>query len=271
MGITYSISGVEQTFENMEKNMETMETFENMEKTFENMEKTFENMESNIFDLRRDVECHRDWTFIAETGVLPSSITLKSNMPCMYNVDVQYSSISYAVAYVLSYATVTLFRPSVQFIDQTMKSLNVVSSRMAIKSIQKFGVCEESEYAESPDNFLFPSEECFLQAQNFKSIGYFKVKFETMKRALCMGYPIIACLEIFNKDQIFEYNINEPKDRADALGNIAIVVTGYDDTSLKFEYLNCVNSEWGTCDYSIVKKYGHSMWVLKTSNENVVL
>lgn len=222
----------------------------------------FENVEPNIFDLSRDVECHRDWIFFAETGVLPSAITLKSNMPRKYDVDVQYSSISYAIAYVISYESVTLFRPSVQFIDETMKSLNIVSPRMAIKSIQKFGVCEENEYEKSDDS-LFPSEECLLKAQNFKSIGYFKVKFETMKKALCMGYPIIACLEILDNHQILEYNVNKLKEEAEVLGNVAIVVTGYNDTLSKFEYMNCVNSEWGTCDYSVIKKYCHSMWVLK--------
>lgn len=26
-----------------------------------------------------------------------------------------------------------------------------------------------------------------------------------------------------------------------------------------------MNSEWGKCDYSVVKKYGHSMWVVKNA------
>ena len=234
-----------------------------------NIIENFETVEPNFFDVSKDVECDRDWTFTADTGVLTSTTSLRMNMPRKYEVDIQHSSISYAIAYLLSYESVTLFRPSVQFIDQTMKYLCVgnarVSSRMTIKAVQKFGVCEENEYSESPDDSTFPSEECCLKAQNFNRIEYYKVRFETIKKALCIGYPVVVCVEIFNNDQIREDVIYEPKHKSTSLGNIASLVTGYDDKSNSFEYMNCVNSEWGNCDYSIVNKYGHSMWILKDS------
>lgn len=233
----------------------------------------FEEVEPNIFDVIKDVECDRDWTFTTDTGVLTGSISLKINMPRKYEVDIQYSSISYAIAYIISYESVTLFRPSVIFIDKTMKSLCVgntpVSSRMAIKSIQKFGVCEENEYIPNSDGF--PSQECFLKAHNFNRIRYFKIRFETIKKALCMGYPVVVCVQIFNNSQLSEDSINEPVDKTTSLGSIAIVVTGYDDKSISFEYINCVNSVWGNCDYSIINKYGHSMWILKNAKYEDIL
>lgn len=232
---------------------------------------TFEIVEPNIFDVSKDVDCQRDWTFYADTGVLPTSTSLRMNMPRKYESDIQYSSISYALAYVVSYEAVTLFRPSVEFIDKTMKSLCVntpVSSRMAIKAVQKFGVCEETAYSDDND---FPSKECLLKAHNFNRIGYFKIRFETIKKAICMGYPVVLCVEIFNNNQISEDVIKTPPGETvymgetKSLGSIAIIVTGYDDPSKSFEYINCVNSEWGKCDYSVVKKYGHSMWVVKNA------
>lgn len=226
---------------------------------------TFENVEPKIFDVSKDVNCERDWKFHADTGVLPASISLRINMPRKYESDIQYSSISYALAYAVSYEAVTLFRPSVEFIDKTMKSLCVnapVSSRMAIKAVQKFGVCEETEYS---DDNGFPSKECLLKAHNFNRIGYYKITFETIKKAICMGYPVVLCIDIFNNNQISEDVIKAPLDETISLGSIAILVTGYDDPSQFFEYINCVNSEWGNCDYSIIKKYGHSMWLVKNS------
>ena len=35
--------------------------------------------------------------------------------------------------------------------------------------------------------------------------------------------------------------------------------------------INCVNSEWGNCDYSIIKKYGHSMWLVKNAKYEDIL
>ncbi len=247
----------------------------------------YENIENikntSIFDVNKDVECERDWIFTADTGVLPGSISIRMNMPSSYktqtNIEkLRFSSISYAVAYVLSYDLVTLFRPSVEFIDKTMKSLCVgktqISSRMAIKSIQKFGVCEYSEYSDGEDSGGcddFPSKKCILKAHNFNRIAYFKVTFETIKKAICMGYPVILCVEIFNNNQISVDTIINPIDCSKSLGSIAIVVTGYDDCSNSFEYINCVNSEWGKCDYSILKTYGHSMWVLKSTKYEDIL
>lgn len=231
----------------------------------------FENVEPNIFDISKDVACECDWTFNADTGVLPASTSLRMNMPREYGVDIQYSSISYAIAYVVSYDSVTLFRPSVEFIDKTMKSSCVnthVSSRMAIQAFQEFGVCEETEYI---DDDGFPSKECLLKAHNFNLIGYFKIRFGTIKKAVCTGYPVVLCVEIFNKNQIGKDSIIKPVDKTTSMGSIAVVVTGYDDRSESFEYINCVNSEWGTCDYSIIKTYGHSMWVVKNSKYEDIL
>lgn len=238
---------------------------------------TFENVEPNIFDVNKDVDCERDWKFHADTGVLPATTSLRMNMPRKYEADIQFSSISYALAYVVSYEAVTLFRPSVEFIDKTMKSLCVntpVSSRMAIKAVQKFGVCEETEYS---DDNGFPSKECLLTAHNFNRIGYFKIRFETIKKSVCMGYPVVLCIEIFNNNQIGEDVIKPPPGETaytggtTSLGSIAIIVTGYDDRSNSFEYINCVNSEWGNCDYSIIKKYGHSMWLVKNAKYKDIL
>lgn len=260
MGVTYSKSSTtDDDYENI-KNIES----------------------SSIFDVNKDVECERDWIFTANTGVLPGSISIRMNMPRSYktqtNIEkLRHSSISYAVAYVLSYDLVTLFRPSVEFIDKTMKSLcfgkTQISSRMAIKSIQKFGVCEETEYSDGEDSECddFPSQNCILKAHNFNRIAYFKVTFETIKKAICMGYPVILCVEIFNNNQISVDTIIHPNNKIKSLGSLAIVVTGYDDCSNSFEYINCVNSEWGKCDYSIVKTYGHSMWILKSTKYEDIL
>lgn len=231
----------------------------------------FENVEPNIFEVSKDVECERDWTFNADTGVLPASTSLRMNMPRKYGVDIQYSSISYAIAYVITYESVTLFRPSVEFIDKTMKSLcanTPVSSRMAIKAIQKFGVCGETEYS---DDDGFPSRDCLLKAHNFNRIAYFRIRFGTIKKAVCMGYPVVLCVEIFNNNQMSENAIIKPADKTTSMGSIAVVVTGYDDQSESFEYINCVNSEWGNCDYSIIKKYGHSMWLVKHAKYEDIL
>jgi hypothetical protein len=230
---------------------------------------TFESVEPNIYDVCKDVECHRDWKFHADTGVLPSSTSLKINMPEIYDVDIQYSSISYAIAYILSYESITLFRPSVKFIDTTMKHMDrTVCARMAIKSVQKYGVCEEKEYV---DDGGFPSKECLVKAHNFNRIGYYKIGFQTIKKAICMGFPVILCLEIFDNNQISQNVIHEPQNNNTSLGSIAILLTGFDDSSNTFEFLNCVTSEWSTCNYSVIKEYGHSMWIVKISKIEDIL
>tara|TARA_B110000285_G_C14954178_1_gene528329 strand:- start:515 stop:943 length:429 start_codon:yes stop_codon:yes gene_type:complete len=139
---------------------------------------------------------------------------------------------------------------------------------MAIKAIQKFGVCGETEYS---DDDGFPSRDCLLKAHNFNRIAYFRIRFGTIKKAVCMGYPVVLCVEIFNNNQMSENAIIKPADKTTSMGSIAVVVTGYDDQSESFEYINCVNSEWGNCDYSIIKKYGHSMWLVKHAKYEDIL
>lgn len=227
----------------------------------------FVTVEPGTLDICRDVSSHRDWIFTADTGVLATRVSLRENMPRLYEHHIRGSSVSYAVAYILSYESVTLFRPSVEFIEEMTRNLGTVSCRMAMKSVKRFGVCEESEYEPSETEPCYPSISSLMHAANFKKISYLSVDFKTMRQAISMGYPVLMCLQ--------------QSDRAadDAERGVAVVVVAYDDASCTFEVLNCAGGElmfgvhhsYSVVPYSVVERDGHSMWIIKTAKYEEVL
>ncbi|AVL94723.1 cathepsin B cystein protease [Moumouvirus australiensis] len=136
--------------------------------------------------------------------------------------------------------------------------------RTGIKSINKFGVCDEHHWIYDPLKFrVKPPQEVYDEANKAKPIKYARIDFRLdrtlddrinhLKKALKSGYPFIfgfTVFESFMSEQVSKTGIvNYPTGNENSIGGHAVCAVGYDDIKKSFIIKNSWGSKWGLNGY----------------------
>ena len=212
------------------------------------------------FNVDRDVISARDWSaeeLLGYTGIISSKVSLRSNMPSLYTSIPRCSSVACAVSLLISYDCATLFRPSVDFLQECMLGTELVyTPRVAFKAIRTHGVCSEEVYNSTQVDGK-ASRQAYVEASDCTGIEYWCVRYLSgIKRAIASGFPVLGCLEL---DSAPATENVEPS----ATGSVALVITGFDDLSSVLEVAHCDGSgTYGEVAYSAAGSL-HSLWIVR--------
>lgn len=130
------------------------------------------------------------------------------------------------------------------------------SLRDGIKSINKIGYCNETQWPYEIEHFREkPNEECYEYAKSHKSLSYKRVQQDEthLKSVLNMGFPIvfgISVYESFESEETAKTGIVPiPSKEERMLGGHAIVLVGYNDEKRWFVFRNSWGEGWGDKGY----------------------
>jgi C1A family cysteine protease len=195
-------------------------------------------------------------------------VDLRSTCPAVYDQDKLGSCTANAIAAAYEYDQIKqnekdVFIPSRLFIyynERKMEgSIDTDSGaeiRDGIKSISVDGVCSEDLWKYDITKFTeCPTQECYDNAKNHKSIEYKRVvqSLEQLKQCLIEGFPFVFGFNVyssFETQEVEETGIMPmPKEGEELLGGHAVCAVGFDDNKRVFIVRNSWGSSWGDKGY----------------------
>jgi C1A family cysteine protease len=118
------------------------------------------------------------------------------------------------------------------------------------------GVCSEDLWKYDITKFTeCPTQECYDNAKNHKSIEYKRVvqSLEQLKQCLIEGFPFIFGFNVyssFETQEVAETGIMPiPKEGEELLGGHAVCAVGFDDNKQVFIVRNSWGDNWGDKGY----------------------
>ena len=231
----------------------------------------------------RDVSSNKDWVFDTFVGVISTNISLRSNMPPVYQCS-SNRSIACAIASLIAYDSQNQMNPSIDFIHYNARLdnngvINITEEmniRSGFKALKRYGVCHADTF---PNNEFYdditPGDTAYNEAELYKSIEYYRIyndDISELRKCIAMGFPVIFALEFFESSSIGNgdnYVLTHLPENDVAIGSFAFVAIGYDDIFGLVEFRNFRGESWGDSGYGFInydymKKHAHSMWVLRT-------
>ncbi len=228
-------------------------------------------MKKHCYGWIHDLPDHRDHMYSApQVAILPSTVDLRPSCPPVYDQLSLGSCTSNAIAGAIEYDQIkqgkTPFVPSRLFIyyneramEGTINSDSGAMIRDGVKSVNKLGVCPESEWPYDPPKFTVkPTAKCYQDALLCKAFSYQRVArvLNQMKGCLASGYPFvfgIAVYESFESDIVAKTGIVPmPSVDEQMLGGHALLAVGYDDTHQRFIVRNSWSESWGDKGYCYI-------------------
>jgi C1A family cysteine protease len=195
-------------------------------------------------------------------------VDLRSTCPAIYNQDKLGSCTANAIAAAYEYDEIkqnekNVFIPSRLFIyynerkiEKTIDTDSGAEIRDGIKSISIDGVCSEDLWTYDITKFTeCPTQNCYDEAKNHKSIEYKKVvqSLEQLKQCLVEGFPFIFGFNVyssFETQTVAETgNMPMPKEGEELLGGHAVCAVGFDDNKQVFIIRNSWGDNWGDKGY----------------------
>jgi len=195
-------------------------------------------------------------------------VDLRSTCPAVYNQDKLGSCTANAIAAAYEYDEIKqnekdVFIPSRLFIYYNERKIegsidtdSGAEIRDGIKSISVDGVCSEDMWKYDITKFTeCPTQECYEQAKNHKSIEYKRVvqSLEQLKQCLIEGFPIVFGFNVyssFETQEVAETGIMPmPKEGEELLGGHAVCAVGFDDNRNVFIVRNSWGDSWGDKGY----------------------
>ena len=195
-------------------------------------------------------------------------VDLRSTCPAVYNQDKLGSCTANAIAAAYEYDEIKqnekdVFIPSRLFIYYNERKIegsidtdSGAEIRDGIKSISVDGVCSEDMWKYDITKFTeCPSQECYDEAKNHKSIEYKRVvqSLEQLKQCLIEGFPIVFGFNVyssFETQEVAETGIMPmPKEGEELLGGHAVCAVGFDDNKRVFIVRNSWGDSWGDKGY----------------------
>jgi C1A family cysteine protease len=236
-----------------------------------------------VYNVVKDVSSEKDWCFDTSwTGILAPKMSLRDNMPPVYDQGTLVGSIAHATAAAIAYDSSCIFDPSRLFIHantmdcDSANDIDAMRIRSTFKCIKQYGVCTEESWPSTTVMYLqTPSEDAFREAEAHTNLEYYRVyddRLVEMRRCIASGYPVIFCADLFasseNKHVIESGAIPMPEQGEVALGGLCLVATGYDDGQQRLEFRGSFGEGWGdagygTLSYDYVRQHCHSMWVVR--------
>jgi C1A family cysteine protease len=195
-------------------------------------------------------------------------VDLRSTCPAVYEQDKLGSCTANAIAAAYEYDQIKqnekdVFIPSRLFIyynERKMEgSIDTDSGaeiRDGIKSISIDGVCSEDLWKYDITKFTeCPTQECYDNAKNHKSIEYKRViqSLEQLKQCLIEGFPFVFGFNVYSSFETQEIantgDMPMPKEDEELLGGHAVCAVGFDDNKRVFIVRNSWGSNWGDKGY----------------------
>jgi C1A family cysteine protease len=160
--------------------------------------------------------------------------------------------------------------------EGTIESDSGAEIRDGIKSINKIGLCPESEWTYDITKFAIkPNDECYKVALNHKSVKYTRLlqDLEQLKQCLIEGYPFvfgITVFESFESSNVAKTGVVPmPAKNEKQLGGHAIVCVGFNDDTKQFIIRNSWGTTWGDkgygylpYEYMINSELASDFWVV---------
>jgi C1A family cysteine protease len=195
-------------------------------------------------------------------------VDLRSTCPAVYNQDKLGSCTANAIAAAYEFDEIKqnekdIFIPSRLFIYYNERKIegsidtdSGAEIRDGIKSISVDGVCSEDLWKYDITKFTeCPTQECYDNAKNHKSIEYKRVvqSLEQLKQCLIEGFPFIFGFNVyssFETQEVAETGIMPiPKEGEELLGGHAVCAVGFDDNKQVFIVRNSWGDNWGDKGY----------------------
>jgi C1A family cysteine protease len=195
-------------------------------------------------------------------------VDLRSTCPAVYNQDKLGSCTANAIAAAYEYDEIKqnekdVFIPSRLFIYYNERKIegsidtdSGAEIRDGIKSISIDGVCSEDMWKYDITKFTeCPTQECYEQAKNHKSIEYKRVvqSLEQLKQCLIEGFPFVFGFNVYSSFETKEVaetgDMPMPKEGEEILGGHAVCAVGFDDNRRVFIVRNSWGDSWGDKGY----------------------
>jgi C1A family cysteine protease len=239
-----------------------------------------------------DVPDFRDHVYTApyeHVLALPSSVDLRPQCPPVYDQGQLGSCTSQAIAAAIEFdrkkQALSDIMPSRLFIyyneramEGTVNSDAGAAIRDGVKSVNRFGVCPESEWPYDISQFMVrPPAQCYTDALKDRALSYQRVQqsLSQMKGCLASGLPFVCGISVYES---FESNevaqtgmVPMPQPGEQLLGGHAVLCVGFNDAKQKFTCRNSWSSSWGDqgyfyLDYQYLLNAGlaSDFWTIKT-------
>ena len=249
------------------------------------------NIQKRHYGWRPDLPDHRDHLYAApieHLTSLPSSVDLRSQCPPVYDQGSLGSCTSNAIAaavdFDLNKQKSSFINPSRLFIyyneramEGTVNSDAGAMIRDGIKSVNKFGVCPESEWPYIISQFTVkPPSQCYTDALKDRALSYQRVprNLNQMKACLASGYVFVGGISVyasFESDEVTKTGIVPmPNYNEQLLGGHAITFCGYNDNTQKWIFRNSWGTSWGDEGYGYIdyqyllnSDLSSDFWVIK--------
>ena len=145
-----------------------------------------------------------------------------------------------------------------------------------IKTLQIYGVCPETQWPYTPDQFAVkPPPKCYQNALKEKALKVQNIMdtLITMKNCLVSGFPFVVGISIyqsFESPQVATTGIVQmPQPNERCLGGHAVVCVGYDDSNQRWIMRNSWGTSWGLkgyfylpYDYLTTPSLASDMWTI---------
>ena len=140
--------------------------------------------------------------------------------------------------------------------EGTVKTDSGAQIRDGMKSINRLGVCSETEWPYNINIFNEkPTEKCYDNALDHHTIEYRRLNqdVDQLKACITSGFPFVfgfAVFESFETEEVAKTgNMVMPEEGEKQLGGHAIMAVGYDDDKKVFVIQNSWGEEWGDKGY----------------------
>ena len=230
-----------------------------------------------------DLPDQRDHLYAAplpKLGPLPAKVDLRKQCPKVYDQgqigSCTANAIAAAVEFDLKKQKLADFVPSRLFIyynernmEHSVATDNGAQIRDGVKSVNKLGVCPETEWTyvatpADPNTNIWPagakpaekpSAACYKDALNHQVVSYQRVNRDLaqMKGCLAAGYPFVlgfTVYDAFESAAVAKSGVlNMPASTEQVVGGHAVLAVGYDDVAQRFIVRNSWGSKWGQKGY----------------------
>lgn len=208
---------------------------------------------------------------------IPPMVDLRSKCPSVYDQGELGSCTANGIAGAIQFIKPALM-PSRLFIYYNERSIEGDVDQDAgaqihdgIKSVQKQGVCAETEWPYAVADFrLKPTEKCYEDAlvnvlTDFLSID----TLGEIKQALANGNPVVFGMAVFPAFESPEVAssgvVPMPADDEEPIGGHCMLIVGYDDSKNAFIVRNSWGAAWGESGYchipySYIQNYASDFW-----------
>jgi C1A family cysteine protease len=230
-----------------------------------------------------DLPDQRDHVYSAplpKLGPLPARVDLRKQCPAVYDQGQIGSCTANAIAGAIEFDLLKQkaadFTPSRLFIyynernmEHTVTTDSGAQIRDGVKSVNKLGVCPETEwpYAATPADpntnvwppgakpAQRPTPGCYKDALNHQVVSYQRVNTDLaqMKGCLAAGYPFVfgfTVYDAFESAAVAKTGVlNMPASTEKVVGGHAVLAVGYDDVAQRFIVRNSWGAKWGQKGY----------------------